>query len=802
MRLFKRFYKFLGSIRFAITLIGAVTIFVIAGTLIESITGSHRFAVHYTYGNPIFGLLLWGFFVNILFSALQRWPFKLRHIPFLITHLGLLMLLSGAIIKNSWGIQGSMGIIEGSASQEIFLPDTYVIEIEKKGDDNKIVKMQYELIPNIKGRIHDSSRNFPELAIKLLDYTPHSLERFDIWIKDGYGFISGIRPFEILEEIGLDKTAPLPIAATAKLHPLSIPWNIMAFQSDNIEELARKIYLQGLTIQVHDNVTNHNLFQGTLEEILKSPIIWKEGRAIFDLQFDYSQILGFTEPKLIVDISYLKDSLEKEKISIPLAGSDSLINQNVLKPYLGSPSLEIDLFRTPVLAFIQDLQNDVYLFAYDAHGQVYDESFRPDNLNSLISYDDGFGGYYVQAKLPFPCFSCSRKDKESADLVYLSKHLRSSLEDKPILSPPLEVLKNACEKTDSDFVESCLAFLYQWDKRGGWLFPEKQPLTGEIKNVISSLDLESISLKEKKAAYWISRILPEIEKQLRQEKDLLEILSDRGWPILEELRNFKSGIKCTPEETGVILLALCRQIFAVAEELPEVNLKDPLSDEKKAVLFSAYLRAYNIHLQNIIPPADDQQRKERLIAYHGVSDTSNEIILETPLTINHHSLMPLKKLEDNLPKITLLLAEGKTQEKITLAYDRYGTGLHWPAIKGKYLLRFQPKFQKIPYRIRLRDARQINYANSSQPYSFESDLIITDGLRSIEKTISMNNVHETWDGYRFYLANISPPNENSVQRIQIVVNHDPAKYYLTYPGAILIAIGIILLFSIGVIKNT
>ena len=98
--------------------------------------------------------------------------------------------------------------------------------------------------------------------------------------------------------------------------------------------------------------------------------------------------------------------------------------------------------------------------------------------------------------------------------------------------------------------------------------------------------------------------------------------------------------------------------------------------------------------------------------------------------------------------------------------------------------------------MRLRNARQINYPNSSQPYSFESDLIIADiaNHTAVEKTVSMNNVHETWDGYRFYLANITPGEETAVQRIQLVVNHDPAKYLLTYPGALIMTLGIVLLF--------
>lgn len=174
------------------------------------------------------------------------------------------------------------------------------------------------------------------------------------------------------------------------------------------------------------------------------------------------------------------------------------------------------------------------------------------------------------------------------------------------------------------------------------------------------------------------------------------------------------------------------------------------------------------------------------------------VCFESPVTSRKIGMPSQKKLEDNLPKATLALNEDGKTEYIPLTYDPFGAGLRWPAFEGKYLLRFQPKFQTIPYRVRLREARQINYANSSQPYSFESDLIISDTsnpeLLPEEKTISMNNVHESWDGYRFYLASIDPAFPGAVKKVQIVVNHDPAKYILTYPGAIILSLGIILLF--------
>jgi hypothetical protein len=172
------------------------------------------------------------------------------------------------------------------------------------------------------------------------------------------------------------------------------------------------------------------------------------------------------------------------------------------------------------------------------------------------------------------------------------------------------------------------------------------------------------------------------------------------------------------------------------------------------------------------------------------------LILESMLTPRHKALAPKVKLEDNTPSIALRFSQGERQEEIVLSYDKTGSGLKWPIFDGEYVVRFQPLLQAIPYRLRLREARQINYANSQQPYSYESDLIVTDkNSQSItEQSISMNNVYETWDGYRFYLSNISPSNPGSVKRIQLVVNQDPAKYLMTYPGAIVMILGILGLF--------
>lgn len=748
-----RLYHFLGSIHFAITLIAAVALFVIAGTLIESKMESHRYASHFTYDNPVFIGLLYGFFINILFSALRRWPFQIHHAPFLITHLGLLMILGGALIKSYAGIQGTMMIMEGSASQKLFLSDTYVIQVEKNGND-PLAPSEVEYYPVkqkfLRGFDTDLSDATSELNIKLLGYQAHSSERLETWIKGSFGVISGFKPFVVHD--WSRQPEQLPVSSHVELD--SQQWDIIAGRTSSIAELAKKAYLQGLKLILTDTLTHEILYQGAFAELVE----WSEGKAKFTLELSYNPLHGFGEPKLLALFEPTHD-----KIEVPLQGAEALININLTTPYLGKASVTIDLIRTPILLMLQDSHHETHLFAFDAHGQVHAEIFRCSNLSPLIVYDRGFGGYAVKFQLPG---SKNRSDREKMYLQSLEFQLQHGQQQ---LSLPLQMLKDASESANAEFSTTTLEFLSHWNETHSWLYPENVLMPGSLMPIMSRLNWEKIPSRERKACFWIHSLFIEIEKHLAKGEELHSILQTIGWPLK------------TSNDPAAVLTTLMQQVFMITDQLPEIEFPTPLSVNTQARLLSAYLRAYAIHLSNLKLPTED---------------ILGTLSLECPITVLQQSEAPQKKLEENVPKIVLEVCKGTKKEKIALTYDRYGQGLKWPIFNGEYLLRFQPQIETIPYKIRLRNARQINYANSSQPFSYESDLIITDTQHEsyLEKTISMNHVHETWDGYRFYLANIAPPNETAVKRVQIIVNHDPAKYFLTYPGAIILTIGIILLF--------
>jgi hypothetical protein len=171
-------------------------------------------------------------------------------------------------------------------------------------------------------------------------------------------------------------------------------------------------------------------------------------------------------------------------------------------------------------------------------------------------------------------------------------------------------------------------------------------------------------------------------------------------------------------------------------------------------------------------------------------------LMESTLLREVQVLPPPLKLEDSRPIIKIKAKKGKVKETLDLVFDPTGQALKVPALHGQILLSYSPKTEEMPYHLRLRRARQIFYPGTKQPQSYECDLFVTDiqtGQRC-EATLSMNQVYETKEGWRFYLSAMTPKDETDIKRVQLAVNFDPAKYVLTYPGALLVGLGIVLLF--------
>ena len=121
-------FRFFASLKLAVVLLAVLIIGAIAGTLYES-TFDAKVARAYVYGASWFNVWLILLAANLIVSALSRWPWKKHHVAFLITHLGIITLLTGSLIGRTWGIEGTITLFKGEPPNNRLLVDQHQLRV-------------------------------------------------------------------------------------------------------------------------------------------------------------------------------------------------------------------------------------------------------------------------------------------------------------------------------------------------------------------------------------------------------------------------------------------------------------------------------------------------------------------------------------------------------------------------------------------------------------------------------------------------------------------------------------------------
>ncbi|MBF0386379.1 MAG: cytochrome c biogenesis protein ResB [Candidatus Omnitrophica bacterium] len=107
--------KKLGSVGFTVLISAGLILLLIISTSLEAVNGT-PFAQKMFYNTKWFDLVISLLWINIFCSTLVRFPFKKAHIGFLITHIGILGLLAGALITRTHSIEGEMAVFVGQTA--------------------------------------------------------------------------------------------------------------------------------------------------------------------------------------------------------------------------------------------------------------------------------------------------------------------------------------------------------------------------------------------------------------------------------------------------------------------------------------------------------------------------------------------------------------------------------------------------------------------------------------------------------------------------------------------------------------
>jgi hypothetical protein len=797
MKVLHTLWRLLGNVYTALFLIAFAAIYVAIGTVLEAKSGSHRMAAHYIFSSHVFAVLLCGFFVNIAIAAIQRWPWRTSHLAFLSAHLGLLLLLSGAIIKIYYGVQGSLALVEGGGTDEFFIADTYAVKVDRR-------------IPGTYGWRQESAyftfdpadwqgtplaltcqnAGWEDVSIQMTAWHPHSAERLDSWIKNHTLALQGMPSIAVITADALPNHKPhlLPIQG-----PYGPEWQVYSIQHPTPASVIADIFKQHTTVDITSDDGNIRINDLSLLDLAEGKFIPSLGKLSAKVT---------AEPSTDTTPWHIKLQILCENERGQTSSSTKLTLQQPPRLPLTldtSSACTLKIHSKPTLVCVVDEEEDhLTWLAFDDQGLLYSITTPQYDPQDIYAHDIGFKGYTTNLRFPFPLQPYTLADRQQALWYSFYLQLKNETGNTESLITPLAILYQTCHKYNVDPAATLTIFLKAWHDASTPLC-NSGTAPGSIIATLQNLDWSSLPINNTNKCDPALLLSAALAHYNLTPTAILQNFALDNWPDAVLKWHAANLFKHR------LLLQLPSAAYLTSEETAKLVSTFPEQSPVKQAIDAAY-RTWRsavpelpenccYAIENYLPPlASPLEDQTELALEDKLSAAEKEQVLTAEVTASQRLLPSLTKWEDNLPFLRCHITTSDGEQDIAMAYDRYGTGLTWPIHNG-YRVRFQPLFQKLPYRLRLRQARQINYPQSSQPLGYESDLWITEagGSEAQLVRLSMNEVWESWDGYRFYLANIAPGTPGALQHVQLAVNRDPVKYWLTYPGGIFLALGIILL---------
>ncbi len=200
---FQKSFNFFSSIQLAIFLIAAMVTVFAAGTLIESAHGADaaRLLVYDTNWLEALLLLL---VINLTASAFSRWPWQKKHVGFVLTHLGIIVILAGSWATQRWMLDAQMPIQQGTTEFRVTTQDPVLFLVDENetawqialrkhafawsGEEvlaaaSRALPLRLTLLENLpKGRLHEEIVSSPNGAAALQVRLENSFMNQELWL--------------------------------------------------------------------------------------------------------------------------------------------------------------------------------------------------------------------------------------------------------------------------------------------------------------------------------------------------------------------------------------------------------------------------------------------------------------------------------------------------------------------------------------------------------------------------------------------------------------------------------------------
>lgn len=135
--------RLLGSLQIAVVLLVLIAGVLAWGTIYEARFGTAA-VQRFVYTSWWFQALLGFLAVNLAVAALQRWPWQRRHTPFVLAHIGIILILVGGIIGSRFGVDGQLIIREGETSGTLTLSGSVLLVQPRGAEQPHVIPTRFE----------------------------------------------------------------------------------------------------------------------------------------------------------------------------------------------------------------------------------------------------------------------------------------------------------------------------------------------------------------------------------------------------------------------------------------------------------------------------------------------------------------------------------------------------------------------------------------------------------------------------------------------------------------------------------
>ncbi len=104
---FNKFWRFSSSFQLGIPIIATIAVLIAWGTIVESNYDAFA-AKKIVYDSWMMTTVMVMLVYNLTIVVVDRWPWQLKHYPFITVHAGLIMIIFGGFITSNYGLDGQM----------------------------------------------------------------------------------------------------------------------------------------------------------------------------------------------------------------------------------------------------------------------------------------------------------------------------------------------------------------------------------------------------------------------------------------------------------------------------------------------------------------------------------------------------------------------------------------------------------------------------------------------------------------------------------------------------------------------